>query len=157
MRRLPLFLLLVLIALQWPLWSGYWNLYHTKKSIEAQLKTNQELVYRNAALQADIRDLKQGNDAVQERARLQLGMVKSDEVFVQIMDQPSVLTAASSEVVPTAAPAAVQTPAAPAAATVPSPVVAPAPVAAPAEPPKVEQKTLPPAIIGAPTAPAKNK
>lgn len=101
MRRLPLFLLLVLIALQWPLWHGYWELYHTKKSIESQQKINQELVYRNAALQADIRDLKQGNDAVQERARLQLGMVKSDEVFVQIMDQPSVLNAATSEIATT--------------------------------------------------------
>lgn len=93
MRRLPLFLLFVLVALQWPLWNGYWELFQTKKSIDGQQKVNQELVYRNAALQADIRDLKQGNDAVQERARLQLGMVKSDEVFVQVMDQPSAVGA----------------------------------------------------------------
>ncbi|TDR32783.1 septum formation initiator family protein [Hydromonas duriensis] len=96
MRRLPLFLLLVLLTLQWPLWNGYWNLYRTRQAIDAQQKVNQDLVYRNAALQADIRDLKQGNDAVQERARLQLGMVKADEVFVQIMDQPSVLNATPS-------------------------------------------------------------
>lgn len=93
MRRLPLFLLLILVALQWPLWNGYWALFQTKKSIDDQQKINQELIYRNAALQADIRDLKQGNDAVQERARLQLGMVKSDEVFVQVMDQPSAVGA----------------------------------------------------------------
>ena len=60
-----------------------------KKAIEIQIKQNQELIYRNAALQADIQDLKNGNDAVQERARLQLGMIKNDEVFVQVMDQPS--------------------------------------------------------------------
>ena len=60
-----------------------------KKAIEIQIKQNQELIYRNAALQADIQDLKNGNDAVQERARLQLGMIKKDEVFVQVMDQPS--------------------------------------------------------------------
>lgn len=99
MRRLPLFLLLILVALQWPLWNGYWELFQTKKSIDEQQKINQELVYRNSALQADIRDLKQGNDAVQERARLQLGMVKSDEVFVQVMDQPSAVGAGPSQTV----------------------------------------------------------
>ncbi|WP_114564017.1 septum formation initiator family protein [Ephemeroptericola cinctiostellae] len=97
MRRLPLFLVLILVALQWPLWNGYWELFQTKKSIDEQQKVNQELIYRNAALQADIRDLKQGNDAVQERARLQLGMVKSDEVFVQVMDQPSAVAAGPSQ------------------------------------------------------------
>lgn len=113
MRRLPLFLLLVLIALQWPLWNGYWELYRTRQAVEAQLKVNQELVYRNAALQADIRDLRDGSDAIQERARLQLGMVKSDEVFVQVMDQPSVVSAnlslpmTAGAVAPQSAPAVV--------------------------------------------------
>lgn len=106
MRRLPLFLFLIVIALQWPLWNGYWELFHTRKSIDSQLKTNQELVYRNAALQADIRDLKDGSDAIQERARLQLGMVKSDEVFVQVMDQPSMVNADLSLPTATVAPPA---------------------------------------------------
>lgn len=91
MRRLPFALLLVVLALQWPLWSGYWEVRQTTAEIAKQEKINQELVYRNAALEADIQDLKDGNDAVQERARLQLGMVKNDEVFVQVMDQPSQL------------------------------------------------------------------
>lgn len=91
MHRLPLALLLIVLALQWPLWSGYWDIRTSKVEIEKQEKINQELVYRNAALQADIQDLKDGNDAVQERARLQLGMVKNNEVFVQVMDQPSQL------------------------------------------------------------------
>lgn len=106
MRRLPLFLFLIVIALQWPLWNGYWELFRTRKSIDSQLKTNQELVYRNAALQADIRDLKDGSDAIQERARLQLGMVKSDEVFVQVMDQPSMVNADLSLPTATVAPPA---------------------------------------------------
>ncbi|MGL4767532.1 MAG: septum formation initiator family protein [Formosimonas sp.] len=91
MRRLPFFLLLVVLALQWPLWTGYWEVRQTKIKIAAQEKINQELGYRNAALQADIHDLKNGNDAIQERARLQLGMVKNDEVFVQVMEQPTPL------------------------------------------------------------------
>ena len=107
MRRLPLFLLLMLVVLQWPLWNGYWELFHSKKAIDGQQKVNQELLYRNAALQADIRDLKQGNDAVQERARLQLGMVKSDEVFVQVMDQPSALNVESAHATATPPAAAV--------------------------------------------------
>ena len=96
MRRLPLVLLLVVLALQWPLWTGYWEILLSTAEIARQEKINQELVYRNAALQADIQDLKNGNDAVQERARLQLGMVKNDEVFVQVMDQPSQLTPAAA-------------------------------------------------------------
>lgn len=89
MHRLPFFLFLVVVLLQWPLWSSHWYIYQNKKEIIKQEKINQELIYHNAALQADIQDIKDGNDAVQERARLQLGMIKSDEVFVQIMDQPS--------------------------------------------------------------------
>lgn len=89
MHRLPSFLFLIVVLLQWPLWSSYWNVYQNKKEIVKQEKINQELIYHNAALQADIQDLKNGNDAVEERARLQLGMIKNDEVFVQVMDQPS--------------------------------------------------------------------
>ena len=91
MRRLPLFLFLALCALLVALAFSWWKLYDTKKAIELKAKENQELIYRNAALQADIQDLKNGNDAVQERARQQLGMIKRDEVFVQVMDQPSVV------------------------------------------------------------------
>lgn len=89
MRRLPLFLLLALVALSLTLAHGWWQVFQTKKALNAQLKQNQELIYRNAALQADIQDLKNGTDALQERARLQLGMIKRDEVFVQVMNQPT--------------------------------------------------------------------
>ena len=89
MRRLPLFLVLALCGLLVALVVAWWQFFQMKKAIEIQIKQNQELIYRNAALQADIQDLKNGNDAVQERARLQLGMIKNDEVFVQVMDQPS--------------------------------------------------------------------
>ena len=60
------------------------------------MKQNQELIYRNAALQAEIQDLKSSQDAVQERARLQLGMIKRNEVFVQVMDQPSTVQPGAS-------------------------------------------------------------
>ena len=96
MRRLPLFLFIAVCFLAVSLGMAWWQVFQTKQAIETKLKQNQELIYRNAALQADIQDLKTGTDAVQERARLQLGMIKKDEVFVQVMDQPSVVQAAPS-------------------------------------------------------------
>ena len=53
-----------------------------QRQVTARLKA------RNAALDADVRDLKQGYEAVEERARLELGMIKKDEVFYQIVDEP---------------------------------------------------------------------
>ena len=96
MKRLPLFLFLALCGLSVSLGFGWWQVYQTKKQIEVQLKQNQELIYRNAALQAEIQDLKSSQDAVQERARLQLGMIKRNEVFVQVMDQPSTVQPGAS-------------------------------------------------------------
>lgn len=89
MRRLPLILFSLVCFFSVSLGYAWWQLAQVKKAHEAQVKHNQELVYRNAALQADISDLRNGVEAVQERARLQLGMIKRDEVFVQVMDQPS--------------------------------------------------------------------
>ena len=43
---------------------------------------------RNETLNAEVRDLKQGNAAIEERARSELGMIKQDEVFYQVIDQP---------------------------------------------------------------------
>jgi cell division protein FtsB len=52
-------------------------------------KPTSKLEMRNAGLDAEVRDLKQGYDAIEERARFELGMVKQDEVFVQIPDKPA--------------------------------------------------------------------
>ena len=54
----------------------------------AQRATNQKLTVRNAALDAEVRDLKQGFDAIEERARSELGMIKRDEIFFQVLDNP---------------------------------------------------------------------
>ncbi len=105
MRRLPLVLFVALCVLVLSLAYAWWQLFQTKKAIDVQLKHNQELIYRNAALQADIQDLRNGDDAVQERARMQLGMIKRDEVFVQVMDQPSAVQPASTTQITGAAPA----------------------------------------------------
>jgi cell division protein FtsB len=56
------------------------------RQLVAQRAHNQRLQERNDALEADVRDLKQGSEAIEERARFELGMVRQDEVFVQIVE-----------------------------------------------------------------------
>jgi len=89
MRWLTLFLALLIAALQYPLWlgKGSWlRVWEVDQKIAAQKQVNQGLKARNASLEAEVRDLKQGYDAIEERARSELGMVKQDEVFFQVLD-----------------------------------------------------------------------
>jgi len=84
----------VLIALlQYPLWlgKGSWkSVWELNQKIEQQTQQNQVLKSRNETLDAEVRDLKSGQAAIEERARSELGMVKSDEVFYQVLDNPIV-------------------------------------------------------------------
>ena len=63
-----------------------WNL---NQQISQQQEKNEQLKARNASLDEEVRDLKQGYGAIEERARSELGMVKQDEVFIQILDPSS--------------------------------------------------------------------
>lgn len=89
MRWLTLVLATLIISLQWPLWfgKGSWlRVWQLDKQLQQQRATTQKLVARNAALDAEVRDLKQGTDAIEERARNELGMTRDGEVFFQILD-----------------------------------------------------------------------
>ena len=81
-------LLVVLIALlQYPLWlgkGGWIRVWDYERQLQAQRQVNQKLEQRNAGLDAEVRDLKSGLDAIEERARYELGMIKEGEVFVQV-------------------------------------------------------------------------
>ena len=55
------------------------------QQVKAQKQVNQRTQARNAVLDAEVRDLKQGTEAIEERARNELGMIKRDEVFFQIV------------------------------------------------------------------------
>jgi cell division protein FtsB len=57
-----------------------------ERQVRAQHDTNERLRGRNQALEAEVRDLKQGLEAIEERARSELGMIKQDEVFFQIIE-----------------------------------------------------------------------
>ncbi|HPT51598.1 MAG TPA: cell division protein FtsB [Accumulibacter sp.] len=93
MRWLAVALLVVIALLQHPLWlgkGGWLRVWDVDRQLQQQRETNKQLEMRNAGLNAEARDLKQGYDAIEERARFELGMVKQDEVFVQVPDQPAV-------------------------------------------------------------------
>ncbi|SEN02358.1 cell division protein FtsB [Nitrosomonas marina] len=89
MKYLAAALLSLIIMLQYPLWfgkAGWLNVQQLKQNVAAAHDRNIELQDRNAILYAEINDLKQGTDAIEERARSDLGMVKENEVFFQIIE-----------------------------------------------------------------------
>ena len=86
MKVLSFILATVLLALQYPLWigKGSWlRVWELDRSVAAQKEQNAKLKARNDALDADVRDLKTGYEAIEERARAELGMIRHDEVFFQ--------------------------------------------------------------------------
>mgnify|MGYP003574181893 FL=1 len=92
MRWLLWLLVVLFVLLQYKLWMGdgslaeVWDLY---RQTELQKQENQRLQERNQALEAEVEDLKQGLDSIEERAREELGMIKDDETFYQIIEDPA--------------------------------------------------------------------
>ena len=87
MKVLGAVLVALILAIQYPLWlgkGGWMRVWDVDRQVEAQAAKNARLELRNSALAADVKDLKQGSDAIEERARYELGMVKGDEVFFQL-------------------------------------------------------------------------
>ena len=81
----------LILAIQFPLWlgkGGWLRVWDVDRQLEAQHARNERLEIRNGALTAEVKDLKQGFDAIEERARYELGMVKNDEVFFQVPTKP---------------------------------------------------------------------
>ena len=89
MQKLIVFLLLLLVYLQYQLWmsdGGLLDVWELHTEVETLRRENAELQERNAALNAEVLDLKQGLDAIEEHAREDLGMVKEGEVFYQVVE-----------------------------------------------------------------------
>ncbi len=92
MRALAFVLGAIVIALQYPFWigKGSWlRVWELDRGLAQQRQVTARLKARNEALDADVRDLKQGYEAVEERARLELGMIKKDEIFFQVVSPAS--------------------------------------------------------------------
>ena len=87
MRILAGVLVALIVAIQYPLWlgkGGWMRVWDVDRQLGAQNGKNERLEVRNSALAADVKDLKQGTEAIEERARHELGMVKNDELFYQV-------------------------------------------------------------------------
>ena len=88
MKPLSYILAGLLLALQYPLWIGkgrWMRVWDLDRQRVAQREDNARLKARNDAMDAEVRDLKQGLEALEERARHELGMIRKDEVFYQIV------------------------------------------------------------------------
>ena len=92
MRLLTLGLAVLIALIQYPLWLGkgsWFRVWEVDQQIQAQRQANRQLQTRNNALEAEVRDLKVGLDAIEERARSELGMIKQDEIFFQVLEAPA--------------------------------------------------------------------
>ena len=88
MKILASILAVLAVVLQYPLWfgkGGWTRAWELERNLAAQHEHNARLKARNDALDAEVRDLKEGNEAIEERARLELGMIKRDETFYQVV------------------------------------------------------------------------
>ncbi|MCX7153140.1 MAG: cell division protein FtsB [Proteobacteria bacterium] len=82
---------ILIVLIQYPLWlgkGGWLKVWDIDRQVTEQKVRNEKLVLRNTSLDAEVRDLKQGSEAIEERARYELGMVKQDEVFFHIVAKP---------------------------------------------------------------------
>ena len=92
MRILAGLLVALIVLIQYPLWlgkGGWLRAWEVDRQVAAAREANRALQLRNASLAAEVRDLKTGTEAIEERARSELGMIRGDEIFFQYEDPPA--------------------------------------------------------------------
>jgi cell division protein FtsB len=80
----------LIVLIQYPLWlgkGGWLTAWRLENKLDGEKDKTEQLARRNAGLAAEVRDLKQGTEAIEERARYELGMIRGDEVFFQIVPE----------------------------------------------------------------------
>jgi cell division protein FtsB len=90
MKAVMILLAVILVLLQYRLWFSHDGLpavLYLHRQVEIQRQDNYVLEERNKMLAADVHDLKSGLDALEERARNDMGMIKSGETFLQIIEE----------------------------------------------------------------------
>jgi len=88
MKILAFTLAAFIVLLQYPLWlgkGGWLRVWSLDQQVQEQKEENARLRQRNGVLDAEVRDLKQGFEAIEERARYELGLIKQDEIFFQVV------------------------------------------------------------------------
>jgi len=89
MRFIAIVLASLLVLIQYPLWlgkGGWLRVWDMEHQVNVAHEKVQALKTRNTKLESEVNDLKDGTDAVEERARFELGMLKRNEVFIQVLD-----------------------------------------------------------------------
>lgn len=89
MKFLTVLFVILIILIQYPLWfsrGGWLNVFDLNSNYQNQKEINQELEKQNDALRAEVNDLKKGTDAIEERARDELEMIKEGEIFFEIIN-----------------------------------------------------------------------
>ncbi len=89
MKILGAVLVALIVLIQYPLWlgkGGWLRAWQLDGELQVKKEKNRQLEARNAALAAEVRDLKQGTEAIEERARYELGMTRGDELFFQYQE-----------------------------------------------------------------------
>jgi cell division protein FtsB len=87
-RLIAVLLVMLIAALQYSLWlgkGGWLRVWDIDGKLAEQRLKNDGLLARNAALEAEVRDLKEGFGAIEERARNEMGMIRHDEIFIQVL------------------------------------------------------------------------
>jgi len=111
MRLIILCLAVLVVLIQYPLWlgkGGWLTVWDMRQQLAEAKEKNDALRARNAKLDSEVQDLKDGTGAIEERARYELGMIKDNEIFVQILDpnrKPVTSAPPDSHPVPAAPPA----------------------------------------------------
>ena len=103
MKSLSLALAALIALIQYPLWLGkgsWFRVWEVDQQIKSQREQNAKLQSRNLILDAEVRDLKQGFEAIEERARSELGMIKQDEIFFQVLERGQRIPSAQSPALP---------------------------------------------------------
>lgn len=100
LRWVALLLIVLLIALQLKLWfgdGGMREVHYLRQQVEVQKLENEALKRRNQALAAEVVDLKQGQQAIEGRARSVLGLIKPGEMFYQVVEPASAASTADDD------------------------------------------------------------
>lgn len=90
MKVFIVILMLLLLILQYQLWfgkRGMGEVWQLATSVEMQQQENQKIKQRNEGLSAEVKDLKEGREAIEERARNDLGMIKRGETFYHVVEE----------------------------------------------------------------------
>lgn len=89
MRPITITLAILLLVIQYPLWlgkGGWLRVWDLHRQLESVQQKNEEHKAKNAKLASEVQSLKEGTEAIEERARSELSMIRKGEVFIQLLN-----------------------------------------------------------------------